>query len=111
MVAGAAYVPLGVRRIILSVFSFYASAPANDISRSAHSLRDSIFSKISFPLGRRVGFEDGTIVWKSVSMLLARRLLPRKRGERGEYIKTRDEVSSYVTIMAGVGREQFHVRS
>lgn len=31
--------------------------------------------------------------------------------ERGEYIKTRDEVSSYVTIMAGVGREQFHVRS
>lgn len=33
------------------------------------------------------------------------------RRERGEYIKTRDEVSSYVTIMAGVGREQFHVRS
>ena len=31
----AAYVPFGVQRIIPSVFSFYATAPTNDISRPA----------------------------------------------------------------------------
>lgn len=62
--------------------------------------------------GRRegVGFEDETIVWKSVSRY-SRGDYYAARRERGEYIKTRDEVSSYVTIMTGVGREQFHVRS
>lgn len=82
MVAGAAYVPLGVRPIIPSVFSFYATAPANDISRPARSII--VFSKISFPSpGGRVRLEDGTNdrLEMCVAVDITRRLLPRKREE------------------------------
>lgn len=74
MVAGAAYVPFGVRRIIPTVF--LRSTPL----RSLMIFRDPLVASLpresfKYLLGKgldegregRVGFEDETIVWKSVS--------------------------------------------
>lgn len=57
------------------LFAFYATALANDISRSARCLATTRILYGKYLLGKgldegregRVGFEDETIVWKSVS--------------------------------------------
>lgn len=94
MVAGAAYVPFGVRRIIPTVFSRSTPLRSLMIARDPHAryltpprLDDPLRAGVSkIWTGERVGrkegrgrsFEDETIVWKSVS-----------RYSRGDYYAAR----------------------
>lgn len=123
MVAGAAYVPSGVRRIIPSVF--LRSTPLRSLmifrdprARYLTTTARSSFTGAIIRSGKYLGWEKG---WtregkgrfrgRNDRLEICVAILGDYYSERGECIKTRDEASSYATIMAGVGREQFHVRS